>query len=68
MQSNNFIRETEARAQRAEESEAQKATELVETEQKLRALERQLEELRDKSGAPTPQPPKAPPSAKTESR
>lgn len=49
-------RETEARAQRAEEGEAQKATDLIQTQQKVRELERQLEELQAKAEAGQPLP------------
>ena len=60
---NLFGRETEQRAQKAEESEAKKSAELVEALQRLRAFERQMEELQNggQAAAPKPQTPLAPP-------
>ena len=60
---NLFGRETEQRAQKAEESEAKKSAELVEALQRLRAFERQMEELQNggQAAAAKPQTPLAPP-------
>jgi len=57
-----IYRETEQRAQTAEESEAKKSAELVEALKKLRALERQMEELQSGGRVSTPKP-AAPPAA-----
>lgn len=55
-----YSRETEQRAQTAEESEARKSAELVDALQKLRSLERQMEEIQN--GAPVPPPTNKPAS------
>lgn len=57
-------RETEERAQKAEESEATKSAELVDALQRLRALERQMEEMQN-TGDPTPKPTAEEPRYKT---